>query len=484
MKAARKARQSVFGGLGRSEFVERRIAGAMRFVFKWSQAVGRERATRTAAGVSRRLSRFSRENELAKANIAAAYPEKSQEERDRILAGVWENLGRQSVEYAFLQDLVEGFDPAHPNDGPVEAVGLEHVYALRDSGKPAILFGAHIGSFELTPARAARPAGHRTLPAADQSPHRRRDRETPEQLSRPHGGVRPRRRARGGGRAEEGTPHRRARRPADFRRSDHVLQPASLSNPIVGVMARIFDCPVHGGAPCSAMAASVVMTPPPTCRAMRAQCHLAPISSSTAWSSLDQRVPRAVALLHDRWHGAGRAARGQGQGLTVAPNRRLPSGRDSCHVQDVHGPRGHRPGRRAAVEALGDPARRRPAAAHAASPSSPSCRPRTWSARLSGRRLDRGKSSIEDFRVDRKWPDYRCSCDRLFFATHAGVPAGIFPGEAGLILADAYGAEFLREAPEHRLAAATRKAMLVRFAQAAAHRLLGLVDPAAGMPDW
>lgn len=94
------------------------------------------------------------------------------------------------------------------------------------------------------------------------------------------------------------------------------------------------------------------------------------------------------------------------------------------------------------------------------------------------------KSSIEDFRVDRKWPDYRCSCDRLFFATHAGVPAGIFPGDAGLILADAYGAEMLRDAPEHRLAAATRKAMLVRFAQAAAHRLHGLVDPAAGMPAW
>ena len=94
------------------------------------------------------------------------------------------------------------------------------------------------------------------------------------------------------------------------------------------------------------------------------------------------------------------------------------------------------------------------------------------------------KSSIEDFRVDRKWPDYRCSCDRLFFASHAGVPAEIFPGDAGLMIADAYGAELLREAPEHRLAAATRKAMLVRFAQAAAHRLHGLVDPAAGMPDW
>ncbi len=87
------------------------------------------------------------------------------------------------------------------------------------------------------------------------------------------------------------------------------------------------------------------------------------------------------------------------------------------------------------------------------------------------------KSSVEDFRTDQKWTDYRCSCDRLFFATHAAVPAEIFPADAGLIMADSYGAEMLRDAPEHRLPAATRKAMLVRFAQAAALRLHGLVDP-------
>lgn len=94
------------------------------------------------------------------------------------------------------------------------------------------------------------------------------------------------------------------------------------------------------------------------------------------------------------------------------------------------------------------------------------------------------KSSVEDFRADRKWTEYRFSCDRLFFATHAEVPAAIFPQDVGLILADAYGADFLRDAPEHRLQAATRKAMLVRFAQAAAHRLHGLVDPQAGEPAW
>jgi len=87
------------------------------------------------------------------------------------------------------------------------------------------------------------------------------------------------------------------------------------------------------------------------------------------------------------------------------------------------------------------------------------------------------KSSIEDFRVDTKWPDYRISCDRLLFATHAEVPLDIFPEDAGLILADSYGAEIVRHAPEHKLAGATRKVMLLRFGHAAANRLHGLVDP-------
>ncbi len=82
------------------------------------------------------------------------------------------------------------------------------------------------------------------------------------------------------------------------------------------------------------------------------------------------------------------------------------------------------------------------------------------------------KSSIEDFRVDRKWPDYRLHSDRFFFATHPGVPQEIFPEECGFILSDGYGAEILREAPEHRMAAATRKALMLRIARAGAARLL------------
>ena len=89
------------------------------------------------------------------------------------------------------------------------------------------------------------------------------------------------------------------------------------------------------------------------------------------------------------------------------------------------------------------------------------------------------KSSVADFRADQKWPDYRDHCDELYFAIGPDTPADIMPEEAGLIIADAYGAQIVRSAPEHRLAPATRREMLVRFARAAADRLHHLHDPDA-----
>jgi hypothetical protein len=87
------------------------------------------------------------------------------------------------------------------------------------------------------------------------------------------------------------------------------------------------------------------------------------------------------------------------------------------------------------------------------------------------------KSSVEDLRADQKWQDYRLHCDRLFFAFTQDLPCEIFPQDTGLIIADAYGAHLHCEAPEHRLPAATRKSMTVRFAMAAAQRINRLVDP-------
>jgi hypothetical protein len=82
------------------------------------------------------------------------------------------------------------------------------------------------------------------------------------------------------------------------------------------------------------------------------------------------------------------------------------------------------------------------------------------------------KSSLEDLRADNKWREYREFCDRFYFATHQGVAQSHFPIEAGFILSDAYGAEIVSPSPEHRLAAAARKALTLRFARLAAGRAM------------
>ncbi len=89
------------------------------------------------------------------------------------------------------------------------------------------------------------------------------------------------------------------------------------------------------------------------------------------------------------------------------------------------------------------------------------------------------KSSVADFRADRKWPDYRDFCDRFFFAIPEHVPESLIPEDCGLIVADAYGAAILREPTEHALTGARRKAVTLRFAHSAARLLHALADPGA-----
>jgi hypothetical protein len=89
-------------------------------------------------------------------------------------------------------------------------------------------------------------------------------------------------------------------------------------------------------------------------------------------------------------------------------------------------------------------------------------------------------ASTADFRGDHKWPEYREFCDRFFFAVGPDFPREVLPQDAGLIIADRYGGEIIRAAPEHKLAGARRKAMTLRMLRAAAFRLHATVDPEGG----
>jgi hypothetical protein len=92
------------------------------------------------------------------------------------------------------------------------------------------------------------------------------------------------------------------------------------------------------------------------------------------------------------------------------------------------------------------------------------------------------KSSLIDFRVDSKWPDYREFCDRFYFAKPPELDPDIFPASEGLIVADAHDAAVLRPSPDLKLPPPRRKAMLLKLARLGADRVHTLMDPDPGQP--
>jgi len=93
------------------------------------------------------------------------------------------------------------------------------------------------------------------------------------------------------------------------------------------------------------------------------------------------------------------------------------------------------------------------------------------------------KSSVADFRGDRKWASYRDFADRLYFAVPDHFPQGLIPEECGLMVADPFGAAVLRDGRTTPLNPARRRALTLRFARIAAARLYRSLDPEASRLD-
>jgi Kdo2-lipid IVA lauroyltransferase/acyltransferase len=105
--------------------------------------------------ITRLIGPALREQKIGRANLTAAFPEKSPAEIEAILAGVWDNLGRVGAEFAHI-DHIWDHDPAHPENSRIEIPRRSHdLFAqLQFDGKPALIFAAHLGNWEL-PALAA-----------------------------------------------------------------------------------------------------------------------------------------------------------------------------------------------------------------------------------------------------------------------------------------------------------------------------------------
>jgi KDO2-lipid IV(A) lauroyltransferase len=105
---------------------------------------------RAFSAIARKFGPYLREHRIGRANLALAFPEKSPEEIELILAGVWDNLGRVVAEFAHIGELWR-FDLDHPERGRVE-FGPHNIpvyEALKSGGKGALIFSAHLGNWEL-----------------------------------------------------------------------------------------------------------------------------------------------------------------------------------------------------------------------------------------------------------------------------------------------------------------------------------------------
>lgn len=156
---------------------------AVRAAFAAFRLMGIDAASGLGGWVARTIGPWLRTSRRAARNLRRAFPGASAAEIDRIVRGMWDNLGRVVGEYPHLHDLdVYG-------GGRVEVVGAEHIDALRDDGRPGLFFTAHFGNWEITPlgiiqrglplAYIYRPANN---PVVDRLIYNARDDERIEQV--------------------------------------------------------------------------------------------------------------------------------------------------------------------------------------------------------------------------------------------------------------------------------------------------------------
>ena len=118
---------------------------------KMLRLVDRHRMARMASAVTRTVGPRLKETRLAREQLIAAFPEKTPEEIEAILAGVWDNLGRVAAEFAHI-DRLHIVDPDRP--GPEDITYSQRTFdlfhQLRLDGKPALLFTSHLANWELS----------------------------------------------------------------------------------------------------------------------------------------------------------------------------------------------------------------------------------------------------------------------------------------------------------------------------------------------
>jgi len=109
-----------------------------------------------AGGLVRKVGPLLPEHKIGRDNLTAAFPEKSPQEIEKILASVWDNLGRVGAEFAHIDRLWD-YEEKRGEGRIMPSPEAEQIaLRLRESGKPVIVFAAHLANWELAAVAAAK----------------------------------------------------------------------------------------------------------------------------------------------------------------------------------------------------------------------------------------------------------------------------------------------------------------------------------------
>ena len=139
-----------------------RLKQAVNAVAGWSAALllaGIHRCDRVvvsniAGAVMRTVGPWLPEHRTGRDNLRVAFPDKSGAEIETILRGVWDNLGRVAAEIAHLDHICSG-DPYKRTYIDYTPENIARFLRVKDDGKPAVVFAAHLANWELPAVIAA-----------------------------------------------------------------------------------------------------------------------------------------------------------------------------------------------------------------------------------------------------------------------------------------------------------------------------------------
>lgn len=103
--------------------------------------LGLKRASNFGGWLVRRLGPKTGTHRTVMKNLRIAFPEWTEAERAALALDQWEGTGRTFAETAVMDQLT-------PASGRIDIVGLEHLHAVRDSGRAVVLVSGHLSNIE------------------------------------------------------------------------------------------------------------------------------------------------------------------------------------------------------------------------------------------------------------------------------------------------------------------------------------------------